>query len=585
MKFAYLLLVHKNPRQLQQLVDSLSEDDTVFVIHVDKKTDETTFKKLLTTYRNVFFCPKRKDVKWGGFSQIEATLELIRTLFAEVKEIPDYVHLMSGQDFPIKSNKYIFNFFKKNNGLNFMEFEALPYIGWKDGGMDRILHHWQVDTIGATESLKLQSTQQTHEFFPDIIPYGGSQWWSLTGDCIKRIYKECYPGNRLYDFYKHTFCPDEMFFQTILLNSAIKDTVVNNNLRKIDWTGKEQPAIFKLKDRERLLNSPRLFARKFDETIDLEIIEQISQDIHLDKSPQEPSVSVVLVMYNAEKHLHEAIESILNQTFMNFELIIVDDGSTDNSIEIVKGFNDPRILLTSNQHNYIDALNTGLLKARGKYIARMDADDVMLPERLELQYDYMETHPDVDVCGSWTRIIYDKDSEDNEESDDRIIKSASLHDDISLTLLMGNALSNPSTIIRRESLLKHGILYKKDYPYAEDYKMWIDFAKADCRFANIPQVLLAYRLHDSQVTSKHHHTMLESKTAIQFEYVQFLMSKISENDHDYLDLMNQLILTANKGLLKLNGLLGIVYHIYKDHLTIMNEITPQHLESTIEHGP
>lgn len=111
-------------------------------------------------------------------------------------------------------------------------------------------------------------------------------------------------------------------------------------------------------------------------------------------------VSVCMPMYNASKYLRECIDSVLAQTFKDFEFLIVDDGSDDDSVEIVKSYHDDRIRLIENTHDYIGSLNMLLDEARGKYIARMDADDVMMPERLQVQLEYMESHENIDILAT-----------------------------------------------------------------------------------------------------------------------------------------------------------------------------------------
>ena len=111
------------------------------------------------------------------------------------------------------------------------------------------------------------------------------------------------------------------------------------------------------------------------------------------------NISICIPMYNASLYIKNCIDSILAQSFQDFELLIVDDGSTDNSCEIVNSVRDNRIRLIRNQHDYVGSLNMLLDEAKGKYIARMDADDVMYPNRLSIQYEYMENHPDIDVIG------------------------------------------------------------------------------------------------------------------------------------------------------------------------------------------
>ena len=112
-----------------------------------------------------------------------------------------------------------------------------------------------------------------------------------------------------------------------------------------------------------------------------------------------PNISICIPMYNASLYINDCISSVLAQSFQDFELLIVDDGSTDNSCEIVNSVRDNRIRLIQNQHDYVGSLNMLLDEAKGKYIARMDADDVMYPNRLAIQYEYMENHPHIDVIG------------------------------------------------------------------------------------------------------------------------------------------------------------------------------------------
>lgn len=112
-----------------------------------------------------------------------------------------------------------------------------------------------------------------------------------------------------------------------------------------------------------------------------------------------PKISVCIPMYNAALFIKDCINSVLSQSFQDFELLVVDDGSTDNSCDIVKNIKDNRVRLIQNQHDYVGSLNLLMDEAKGEYIAKMDADDVMCANRLTLQYEYMENHPDVDFIG------------------------------------------------------------------------------------------------------------------------------------------------------------------------------------------
>ena len=115
------------------------------------------------------------------------------------------------------------------------------------------------------------------------------------------------------------------------------------------------------------------------------------------------AISLVTPTYNTERYIREAIDSILCQSFTDFECIVVDDGSTDNTRDIIRSFDDRRIVLIENKHDFIGSLNLGLDTARGRYIARMDADDIMHPDRLKIQHTIMETEPSITVCSTWMR--------------------------------------------------------------------------------------------------------------------------------------------------------------------------------------
>lgn len=214
-------------------------------------------------------------------------------------------------------------------------------------------------------------------------------------------------------------------------------------------------------------------------------------------------VTVLMPVYNGEVFLREAVESILTQTFKDFELLVIDDGSLDGSAAIVERCTDPRIRLVRNDVNLglIATLNRGIELAQGKYVVRMDCDDVSLPERLQRQVDFMEAQPDVGVCGVWYLEFGGGVR--------RTTRCACDHDSIRCGTLFNPVVGHPTVILRRELLLKHAMRYDPDFRHAEDYRLWAE-ALHHCRFANIPEVLLHYRLHPGQVTSVHAQQQMES---------------------------------------------------------------------------
>ncbi|MNJ97617.1 putative glycosyltransferase EpsE [compost metagenome] len=207
-----------------------------------------------------------------------------------------------------------------------------------------------------------------------------------------------------------------------------------------------------------------------------------------------PKVSVIMPVYNTEKYVEEAINSILNQTFRDFEFIIIDDASTDKSVEIVKGFKDERIKLITKPFNtgYTDSLNKGLELANGKYIARMDSDDISLPTRLEKQVKFLDNNPDVILCGTWFELLNKEKSIFNYPTNPEEVKA---------TLLNYCSIGHPTVMFRKEIFNTHGLSYDKSMEPAEDYNLWVDISSIG-KLANIGEVLFQYRTHQNQVSNK-----------------------------------------------------------------------------------
>lgn len=210
-----------------------------------------------------------------------------------------------------------------------------------------------------------------------------------------------------------------------------------------------------------------------------------------------PAISVVMPAYNAEKYLREAIDSILAQTFTDFEFIIINDGSTDSTMEIIQSYDDPRIVYLENEVNsgICVTLNKGLDAARGRYIARMDSDDISLPHRLATQYAWMEKHPDIAVSGSDVEVFGDGIKP-------YCFTQQHNADDCSAGLLFSCCFAHPTVIWRKEVISKSGVKYKNEYKGFEDFRLWWDIAHFG-RLANIPQPLLRYRKHTNQETKNY----------------------------------------------------------------------------------
>ena len=208
-----------------------------------------------------------------------------------------------------------------------------------------------------------------------------------------------------------------------------------------------------------------------------------------------PKISVIMPAYNAEQYISEAIESILGQTFADFEFIIIDDGSSDSTSGIIASYKDSRIRYFRNEKNLgiVGALNRGLALAAGEYIARMDADDISLPERFQTQCAYMEKHPDVGVCGTAIKVFGK-----NMEEYDRFFSTNKA--DLKAELLFASCIAHPTAIIRRSVLAAHDLTYHEEYYGREDYALWWEISKYSA-LGVIPRVLHKYRIHDAQITA------------------------------------------------------------------------------------
>lgn len=206
-----------------------------------------------------------------------------------------------------------------------------------------------------------------------------------------------------------------------------------------------------------------------------------------------PAITVLMPLYNAAPFLDEAVDSILAQSWADFELLVINDGSTDGSLEKISARTDPRIRVETLPRNQgvVAALNLGLQRARGAYIARMDADDIALPERLALQYSYMEQHPEVGALGT------------NFEFFGGPASASWVHyfeaTDLAIALLFENPICHPTVMLRRSTLSTHGLTYPDDAPHAEEYALWLRLA-ACSRLANRPERLLRYRVHGNQIS-------------------------------------------------------------------------------------
>ena len=209
-----------------------------------------------------------------------------------------------------------------------------------------------------------------------------------------------------------------------------------------------------------------------------------------------PKVTVFIPVYNREQYIGDAIKSILSQTFSDFELLLVDDGSSDSSTEKIRSFSDPRIRLVCNEQNLgiPKTRNKGVELARGQYMAMLDSDDLAYPHRLERQVAFLDSHPEFAQVGSWCRMM---------DAEGRILnkikRQPTQSDEIHAQFLFRCAMSNRSIMARTAILKEFG--YRNDFPRCQDYELHVRLAKK-YKLGNIPECLVYGRIHPQQITGQ-----------------------------------------------------------------------------------
>jgi len=240
-----------------------------------------------------------------------------------------------------------------------------------------------------------------------------------------------------------------------------------------------------------------------------------------------PLISVLMPAYNAEKYIGEAIKSVLNQTFTDFELIVINDGSTDKTEEIILSFKDERICYIKNETNLklIATLNKGIDLALGKYIARIDADDLCLPNRFEKQIDFLENHPDYVLCGSWAHLV------DSQGEKTGRVKYVNIHNLLKISLLFTVPLIHPS-VMAKTDILKQ-FKYSASALHTEDFDLWLRIVNAGYKIANIPEYLIKYRWHDTNISVENEAFQTEKKFELLKPYIEsFIGREILKEEFD-----------------------------------------------------
>jgi hypothetical protein len=282
MKIVFLIIAHKEFDILKQLVDSLNHPNIDLIIHFDEKSDIdiAMFSSTISKNENLYYLDSRISINWGGFGLLEAQIRLLQIALENGEY--EYFSFISGQDLLIKPIDYILDYFKRNRGHEFVEHFELPNSKkWSgNGGYDRVNYSWYVDELGLGAACKLYQLQKysgkTNSFPNSMKLYGGSNWMTLSKNCANFIISFINSNESFYNFFRLSLLPEEMCLQTIIANSSFKSSLINTNLRYIDWESQgPKPKIMGTEDYQKLALSESHFARKFDSNVDNSVIDMV----------------------------------------------------------------------------------------------------------------------------------------------------------------------------------------------------------------------------------------------------------------------------------------------------------------------
>lgn len=242
-----------------------------------------------------------------------------------------------------------------------------------------------------------------------------------------------------------------------------------------------------------------------------------------------PKVSVLIAVYNAEQFVANTIKSILEQTYTDFEIIIINDASTDRTEEKVLSFADPRIRYYKNNANMgISATRNQLIAlSEGEYLAIMDHDDISLPQRLEKQVTFLERHRDISVVGSWVQLFCSHQEKGLINKIKFFIRNLGWvwkqpQNPTIVDALHGCPVMHPASMIRKSDIMLYNLRYNEEYSPAEDYKLWTDMLMCGLRVANLQEVLFKYNLHGKNFSIQRKKQMRAADKKVKRDILNYL---------------------------------------------------------------
>ena len=279
MKIAHLILAHNNPLQLERLVRRLHTEEADVYIHLDKKSSDSVFDNVMKLPFAIFI-KNRIDVRWGEYSVIKATLagmeEIINTGICY-----SHINLLSGNDYPIRNSVEIQNFFFTNKGKTFMWYDKI-FNDWEHGQVRMNNYDFgDFNFPGRYLLTKIVNKIMPKRKMPaNLVAYGRAQWLTITPEAVEYVLNYIKENPNIERFFRLTWCVDEIFFQTILCNSVLKDTLVNDNLRYVVLDQGFSPVVLTMVDAELLIHSGKFYARKFDYKKDNAVFDYLDNSLN-----------------------------------------------------------------------------------------------------------------------------------------------------------------------------------------------------------------------------------------------------------------------------------------------------------------
>ncbi len=586
-------MAHNEFHMLKKLIHELDDERNDIYIHIDKKTKYVDEDEILSWVEKagLYFAP-RKKIYWGTISIAEAEIVLLEEA---IKREYHYYHLLSGVDFPLKSQDFIHDFFEEKDS---------EYLSWhRDGEFDdfylyKVKHYFpllkyinkgQFNGPGKKKALGRWLGKQQWRLdeyqnkigidrtkkYRNIIYYKGDNWFSITHKFAKYVVSR---KKDILKMYFSTNCSDEFFMQTLAMNSDFKNRVINTSLRHIDWE-RGGPYEFTEDDYNELVESKKLFARKISYDKEPALVKALIDHLHpRDYEQQNPLISVIVPCYNVEEYVAKCVDSLISQTYPRLEILLIDDGSTDNTLSVIEKYTKQYENVRSHHREnggLSAARNTGIEVSKGEFIAFVDSDDWVDKEYISKLYQSLvENDADIVACG------YQK-----EEGDSGIVSfdKYDVLSSYSAMKILGDIYPKENVLM----VLAWNKLYRRDiftnirYPagkiHEDEYIAHRVISNASS-IAVITDVLYHYRIRDNSITgaNKSHNLKrldlldafedrIQSTNNMFFGDLQILML------YTYFEGMKELLISYSEDVFEQNGLYSTfrrkAFHIYCKYFT------------------